>query len=499
MKTEAMGLKRKRPSGKRLLAVTAAISALFLTATYADPFRIGVWAEHDADEIIHLWQPTVDHLNQSLPGHAFSLQPVNGDELLDRMSRGELDFAIIEPGLLLPLKEAAEAKVLATALTRLRDTHYAHTAGALLVQRDRRDITSPRDLRGRRIASGDSRSLGDWLSIKRELAQRGLCPDRHGMVVRFVGDPTAAVQDVMDGRADVAAVRAGTLEHMKAVGLVPAGTFKTLRFDHVRPEPPARAIPAVTSTRVYPGYLFVAGTDPSRDILHKVAAALIGMPPVTLRTTDHARPNAWTVPESDAPIHDCFRELRLPPYERYGEALFVDVVREHMYWFIAAGAAFILSIAVNIYITLLNRALAAEIKVRKGAEAALRESITRFEHIAACSSDWIWETDAEGHYIYSSSIAQQMIGYTGEELKGMHYFELFAAVERERLLAEGTLPLANGRRVFRERYRMRTKDGRVVIHETTAEPVRDENGRLAGYRGVNRDITDQVRFVRLRT
>ena len=91
-----------------------------------------------------------------------------------------------------------------------------------------------------------------------------------------------------------------------------------------------------------------------------------------------------------------------------------------------------------------------------------------------------------------------MLGYRTEEIVGMHHFELFATAEKERLRAEGQPTLSSGKRVFRERYRMRTKDGRVVIHETTAEPVRNGNGELVGYRGVSRDITDQVRFVRLR-
>lgn len=180
------------------------------------------------------------------------------------------------------------------------------------------------------------------------------------------------------------------------------------------------------------------------------------------------------------------------------EPTFVEVIREHMYWFLAGGTVLIVSLSVNIYITLLNRALTAEIKERKRAEAALRDSVQRFEHIASCSSDWIWETDVAGHYTYSSPMVTQLIGYTIDEIIGRHYLEFLAAAEKERVKADGSPPLDNGRRVFRERFRVRTKDGRVVIHETTAEPVRDRKGELTGYRGVNRDITDQVRFVRLR-
>jgi len=124
--------------------------------------------------------------------------------------------------------------------------------------------------------------------------------------------------------------------------------------------------------------------------------------------------------------------------------------------------------------------------------------VTRFENIASCSADWIWETDADGRYTYSSSIVQQMLGYAPDEVVGKHHADLFARAERERLRTEGQFTLGAGARLFRERYRLLTKDGRVVIHETTAEPVINGDGHCIGYRGVNRDVTSQVRFVRLR-
>ena len=96
------------------------------------------------------------------------------------------------------------------------------------------------------------------------------------------------------------------------------------------------------------------------------------------------------------------------------------------------------------------------------------------------------------------SIVEQMLGYQADEIIGKHHVDLFAAAEKERITALGQKKFGTGARMFRERFRLLTKDGRVVIHETTAEPIIDSHGQFSGYRGVNRDITNQVRFVRLR-
>jgi PAS domain S-box-containing protein len=149
------------------------------------------------------------------------------------------------------------------------------------------------------------------------------------------------------------------------------------------------------------------------------------------------------------------------------------------------------------YVARLNVALRGEITTRKRAEDILTQSIERFEHIVACSGEWIWETDNEGRFTYSSSIVQDMLGYGPDEILGRTQQDFLTAAEKERVEPRAKETFARKDRLFRERYRLVTKDGRVVIHESTAEPVVDDRGELRGYRGVNRDVTSQVRFIRL--
>lgn len=157
----------------------------------------------------------------------------------------------------------------------------------------------------------------------------------------------------------------------------------------------------------------------------------------------------------------------------------------------------VVGLAIIIALSSLNHALRLEVQHRLEPEKALLKSIERFEQVASISSDWIWECDEKGVFTYVNANTMPMLGYATHEVLGRTFQDFLSALDRERLAQEGRTLLDENRRVFREQVRMRTKDGRVVVHEITAEPVRDGAGKLVGFRGVNRDITDRVHVVRL--
>jgi len=130
----------------------------------------------------------------------------------------------------------------------------------------------------------------------------------------------------------------------------------------------------------------------------------------------------------------------------------------------------------------------------------LSESEAKFRALVETSSDWIWELDAEGRYIFASPKVQDILGYTPEELQGRSLSDLLAEPpsldglesvqaeprEIERCLAE--------RRAYTNlEYVVRHKDGAAVVLESSGLPVLDAGGALAGFRGVDRDITARRR------
>ena len=79
-------------------------------------------------------------------------------------------------------------------------------------------------------------------------------------------------------------------------------------------------------------------------------------------------------------------------------------------------------------------AVKQDVTARRRAEAALRESETRFLHVTEHVGEWVWEVDAEGLYTYASPVVEKVLGYRPEELVGRHHFyDLFPAAHREEL------------------------------------------------------------------
>ena len=135
--------------------------------------------------------------------------------------------------------------------------------------------------------------------------------------------------------------------------------------------------------------------------------------------------------------------------------------------------------------------LEREVAERRSAEEALRESETRFRALVESSSDWIWEVDAEGFCTYASPKVEDILGYKPEVIVGRQPFDVMPPEEAKRVGELFRAHAAGGQPFVRMENTACHRDGRLVVLETNGVPIRDEAGRLRGYRGVNRDITDR--------
>jgi PAS domain S-box-containing protein len=134
-----------------------------------------------------------------------------------------------------------------------------------------------------------------------------------------------------------------------------------------------------------------------------------------------------------------------------------------------------------------------DITSRKQTQEALIESQKRFHDIALSSSDWLWETDAEGRYTYASGKVEEVLGYSAEELMGQTPFDLMPPEEAERIRGIFSKAVADKSPVNDVENWNRHKDGHLVCLLTNGLPTLDEAGNLLGYRGVDKDITERKR------
>ncbi len=131
-----------------------------------------------------------------------------------------------------------------------------------------------------------------------------------------------------------------------------------------------------------------------------------------------------------------------------------------------------------------------EISRRRLAEKQLIKLKNRFERVAECSRETIWEIDATGMHTYISQSVKDSLGYEPDEIIGKKsFFDLHPQEGRDEFRSR-MLEIFAQKQFFRNMENcVLSKDGRKVWLVTNGLPVLDEKGELAGYCGSDFDIS----------
>jgi PAS domain S-box-containing protein len=124
----------------------------------------------------------------------------------------------------------------------------------------------------------------------------------------------------------------------------------------------------------------------------------------------------------------------------------------------------------------------------------LFESEAKFRGLVETSSDWIWETDAAGIYTYASPQVETILGYKPCEIVGRSVFSLMEPEEAKRIGEIFKSVSLRGEAIVTLENRSIHKKGHEVVIETSGIPIKNINGKVTGYRGVDRDITERNRI-----
>ena len=136
-----------------------------------------------------------------------------------------------------------------------------------------------------------------------------------------------------------------------------------------------------------------------------------------------------------------------------------------------------------------------DITERKAAEQLLRQSEERYRTLVENSADWIWQTDEHGRFSYSSPQVHAVLGYSPAEVLGYTSFDFMPAdrVQENRNSFRRAVDREPDATHCAFEAVARHRDGRLVDVEVSETPIRDETGRVIGYRGVTRDISERKR------
>ena len=129
---------------------------------------------------------------------------------------------------------------------------------------------------------------------------------------------------------------------------------------------------------------------------------------------------------------------------------------------------------------------------RDQAETALRESEGKLRSLLDITSDWVWEVDLNGVYTYASPRVKDILGYDANEINAIKFFDFLEKEDKKATQAFFREKCRRPEPFAGRRVNQRRKDGQRVTIEVNGAPIFDKHGRLSGWCGFDKDITDRV-------
>lgn len=128
-----------------------------------------------------------------------------------------------------------------------------------------------------------------------------------------------------------------------------------------------------------------------------------------------------------------------------------------------------------------------DISLDQNLRNALVESRQRYKDLVEISSDFAWETDAQGKFVFVSTAGA--LGYEPDELVGHVADDFVNKIDGIQVIT----PFNAKEPSTGIEFRFRRADGTISELEASAAPLQTEDGEWLGARGVCRDVTEARR------
>lgn len=300
----------------------------FILAAELTEIKIGVLAKQGASIALQKWEPTAEYLNNRLNGYRFTIVPMEFDEIPLLVDKQLVDFVIVNSGIYVDLSVRFGLRRILTLKNRYNSGHQATMFGSVIfAHTDNTEIRSLQDLPNHDLAAVHNTSFGGWIMALREIRDHGISINELAELY-FENTHNKVVQAVLDKKVDIGIVRTDTLERLTQEGKL---DITKLRILNEQKQP---GFPFKLSTRLYPEWPLAKLEHTSSLLARSVAIAMMQMPEQS-EAAIAADIEGWTIPENYQPVHEILRELKLPPYQHYGEVTLTKIFTTYWYWIIA--------------------------------------------------------------------------------------------------------------------------------------------------------------------
>jgi diguanylate cyclase (GGDEF)-like protein len=305
----------------------------FTPAEAAQPVKIGVLAYRPKPVTQAQWQPLVGVFKEAMPDKDFVIEALTLPEMEKAVADKALDFVLTNSGHYVFLnKRFGLTSPIATLVVDESGQPVRAFGGVIFTRSDATAMDTLASLKGKKIATVSTDSLGSYQMQAYELKQNGIRLPRDAKLIVTGLPQDRVVEEVLAGRADVGFVRTGVLEAMAREGKLDASKVKVLNRQNLP------GFPVQVSTRLYPEWPFAALPHVDEHLARHVAASLFLLEDKSA-ATKAMKIHGFVIPGDYSSVSDVLRALRAPPFEETPLFTLEDVVIQYS-WQILGGLIF---------------------------------------------------------------------------------------------------------------------------------------------------------------
>lgn len=141
-------------------------------------------------------------------------------------------------------------------------------------------------------------------------------------------------------------------------------------------------------------------------------------------------------------------------------------------------------------------AILYDISNQKQAEIALQNSEAKYKTILENIEEGFYEIDLEGNFTFVNESVCRMLGYEREELLGMNHRRYTSKETARELRRVFKQIFQSGKPAKAGNYEIIAKDGNKWMIQCSAYLIHDDQGHPVGFRGIARDIMEQLKLDR---
>lgn len=307
-------------------------------------FVIGIVATRGTKKAKKKWQKLINYLSKNIPN--VYLKPQYGT-LKELYKMNNLDYLLGNPKLSVEYEQDSQFRPIATLLN-LRQGEKYDQFGSVLISRTDSKYQSVADMdKNTVIGCVNVRAWGGWVLNHHYLKfTHNFDSFKDAKSVDEFHSHDKVVKAVLDGNVDIGSIRTDTLERMSQEGLIDLDDINVLNPNVQYGD----KFKFKLTTALYPEWPFLAGPE-TPDLVNKRIAGLL------LRLTEKdiaskAGKNAgWTIPANYQGVHNVLRDLRLPPYQYYGEITLTQTLKKYWYiWLILLFGMMVIIFSIGLYL-----------------------------------------------------------------------------------------------------------------------------------------------------